>query len=117
MADKFGCFKDKQRSLAHYLGNSEEELLQYVAAQMGIDVGVLNSLHQYAFQKGKEEFSVRNVWEISGQLLGMQLHGQFEKSIEGLKNYGVSQKWLKHSDLKRGNECVIMAAYERALHI
>lgn len=48
MADKFVYFKDEQRSLAHYLGNSEEELLQYVAAQMGIDVGVLNSLHQYA---------------------------------------------------------------------
>lgn len=49
MAGKFGCFKDEQRSLAHYLGNSEEELLQYTAAQMGIDVGVLNFLHQYRF--------------------------------------------------------------------
>lgn len=51
------------------------------------------------------------------QQLDMQLHGQFQIATEELKAHEVFQKWLKHGDLTKRNESLIMAKQGHDLHM
>ena len=63
------CIESEVRNIQHYIANSEEELLQFVANSMQIDPASVEE---------KNNFQKRLINQKIDGLKGMKLHGQFE---------------------------------------
>ena len=100
------CIEGEIRNMYHYIANSDEELLKFVARSLEIDE---NSVED------KGTFEKRVIEEKKDDLKGMKLHGQFEVQTENLKTEE-SWNWLSKGDLKRETESLLMAAQEQALN-
>ena len=100
------CIDAEVRNLHEYISNSEEELLVFTSASLGLDPNEIET---------KKEFKERVARERKEELESMKLHGQFGNSTNDLK-VKESWEWLKVGDLKRETEALIMAAQEQALN-
>ena len=100
------CIESEVRNMRHYIANSEEELLQFVANSMQIDPASVEE---------KNNFQKRLINEKIDSLKGMKLHGQFENQTAEIKTEE-SWNWLSKGDLKRETESLLMAAQEQALN-
>ena len=100
------CVASEARNLDEYIANSKEESLSFVANEVPLQPDDI---------EGKNEYSSRIQKEKLDALIGMPLHGQFERETRDLKTED-SWAWLKNGDLKRETESLLMAAQEQALN-
>ena len=97
------CVASEVRNLDEYIANSKEEILSFVANEVPLQPDDI---------EGKNEYSSRIQKEKLDALIGMPLHGQFERETRDLKTED-SWAWLKNGDLKRETESLLMAAQEQ----
>ena len=93
--------------MQHYVANSEEDLLKFVAESMKLDPDAIEEKDK--FQKGLAQ-------QKADKLKSMKLHGQFENLQTSELKTKDSWNWLSKGDLKRETESLLMAAQEQALN-
>ena len=85
------CIESEVCNMQHYIANSEEELLQFVANAMQIDPA--------SFEE-KKNFQKRLINQKIDSLKAMKLQGQFKNQTAEIKTEE-SWNWLSKGDLKR----------------
>ena len=100
------CIEGETRNMQHYIANSEEDLLKFVAESMNLDPDEIEE---------KDKFQKRLAQQKTDKLKSMKLHGQFENQTGEIKTED-SWNWLSKGDLKRETQSLLMAAQEQALN-